>query len=137
MLVLQACQAVRSGLAQGQCAPQLSRSLFGITDVVLSAHAAAVTAAVGSSRGGEGGAVVAGGGAELTEYRSARSRHVPPLLQDAVAEDEAAAAAGGDAAIFEEPLLPQVWGGREEGEGRGGREGDPPEGRQCSDLRRA
>ncbi len=113
-LVPQACQAVRSGLAQGQGGPQLSRSLFGITEVLLMAHAAAVTAAVGSGGGGAAAAgpeVGPGTGSVsveglLAEYREARARHVPLLLQDAVAEDAAA-----DPAAADDPLLPQVRGG--------------------------
>lgn len=75
--------------------------------MLLTAHAAAVAAAVGSGSGDRSmSAAAAGtprdaGEGALAAYRSARSRHVPLLLQDALSELEAAGPS-------DDPLLPQV-----------------------------
>ncbi|GAX78191.1 hypothetical protein CEUSTIGMA_g5633.t1 [Chlamydomonas eustigma] len=99
-VLLQACEKTRQDLAQGQSGQeQLSRSMFGITEVLLSAHAASVAAAGGTSLG-DAAAGAAVQRQALGLYRQARAKHVPVLLADALLEE-------GDAGLGDR-LLVQV-----------------------------
>lgn len=72
----QACQALHSQLGQGPGSASTVRSLFGITEVLLTGWAAAVAAApAGNSKS-----------TALSGYRAARGRHVPVLLKEALQE---------------------------------------------------
>lgn len=84
---VQACQSIRRLLGSPSDRRTLSRSLFAVTEILLTAHAAAVAAAPDARTKAD----------LLGAYREARAACLPALLEDALWEWQGQGAAdGGD-----------------------------------------